>query len=128
MTTWNIDVSHTNVGFTVRHMMVSNVRGKFTGLEGTVEGDPDNLTDDKSNIKIDKKNNEMASCKNVAALKTVRRPGSHMMVYNVRNNSTELERKVEGHQENRTHAKMNILIDTHTINTHYEDHDHHPRS
>jgi len=53
MSTWNIDVSHTNVGFTVRHMMVSNVRGNFTELEGTVEGDPENLTDAKINIKID---------------------------------------------------------------------------
>src|SRR5690625_821833 len=53
MSTWNIDVSHTNVGFTVRHMMVSNVRGNFTELEGTVEGDPENLTEAKINIKID---------------------------------------------------------------------------
>jgi len=53
MTTWKVDASHTNVGFSVRHMMVSNVRGNFTGLEGSVEGDPENLTDAKINFKID---------------------------------------------------------------------------
>ena len=35
MTKWNIDASHTSVGFSVKHMMVSKVRGRFTGLEGT---------------------------------------------------------------------------------------------
>ena len=31
-----IDASHTHVGFTVRHMMVSKVRGQFEKFEGTV--------------------------------------------------------------------------------------------
>lgn len=53
MTKWNIDVTHTNVGFAVRHMMVSNVRGNFTGIEGTVDGDPNNLTDAKIHFNID---------------------------------------------------------------------------
>jgi len=30
---WNIDPVHSEVGFTVRHMMVSKVRGKFTKYE-----------------------------------------------------------------------------------------------
>ncbi|MDO9380700.1 MAG: YceI family protein [Nocardioidaceae bacterium] len=33
--TWQLDPTHTEVGFTVRHL-VSKVRGKFTGFEGTV--------------------------------------------------------------------------------------------
>ncbi len=53
MTKWNIDATHTNVGFAVRHMMVSNVRGFFTGLNGTVEGDPDKLTEAKIHFTID---------------------------------------------------------------------------
>ena len=32
--TWAIDPVHSEVGFTVRHMMVSKVRGKFTGFNG----------------------------------------------------------------------------------------------
>jgi polyisoprenoid-binding protein YceI len=34
--TWKIDSSHTNVGFAVRHLMVSTVRGRFTGVSGTL--------------------------------------------------------------------------------------------
>jgi polyisoprenoid-binding protein YceI len=40
---WEIDPAHSNVSFTVRHMMVSNVRGEFTKLAGgidTVGSDP----------------------------------------------------------------------------------------
>ena len=30
---WNVDATHSEVGFSVRHMMVSKVRGKFTKYE-----------------------------------------------------------------------------------------------
>jgi polyisoprenoid-binding protein YceI len=42
-TTWKTDASHTDVQFSAKHMMVTNVRGKFTDVEGTVvldEADP----------------------------------------------------------------------------------------
>lgn len=35
--TWTIDPSHTEAGFTARHLMVTKVRGRFTDLEGTVQ-------------------------------------------------------------------------------------------
>jgi polyisoprenoid-binding protein YceI len=40
--TWNIDPVHSEVGFSVRHMMVSKVRGKFDTFSGQVVtgGDP----------------------------------------------------------------------------------------
>jgi polyisoprenoid-binding protein YceI len=34
--TWAIDTVHSDVSFSVRHMMVSKVRGQFTEFEGTV--------------------------------------------------------------------------------------------
>jgi polyisoprenoid-binding protein YceI len=34
--TWTIDPVHTEVGFSVRHMMVSKVRGKFTTFSGEI--------------------------------------------------------------------------------------------
>jgi polyisoprenoid-binding protein YceI len=34
--TWAIDPVHSEVGFSVRHMMVSKVRGKFTKFEGEI--------------------------------------------------------------------------------------------
>ena len=42
-TTWNIDPGHSEVGFAVKHMMVSTVRGRFRGVEGVLtidETDP----------------------------------------------------------------------------------------
>src|SRR5215468_6841798 len=34
--TWAIDPVHSEVGFTVRHMMVSKVRGRFTSFSGEI--------------------------------------------------------------------------------------------
>src|SRR5215475_12667621 len=34
--TWAIDTVHSEVGFSVRHMMVSKVRGKFTKFSGEI--------------------------------------------------------------------------------------------
>ena len=38
--TYEIDPTHTTAQFSVRHLMVSNVRGEFTGIKGTVKYDP----------------------------------------------------------------------------------------
>ncbi len=38
--TYDLDPAHSGATFKVRHMMISNVQGKFTGLKGTVEFDP----------------------------------------------------------------------------------------
>jgi polyisoprenoid-binding protein YceI len=34
--TWVIDPAHSEVGFVVRHMMVSKVKGRFTKVDGTI--------------------------------------------------------------------------------------------
>jgi polyisoprenoid-binding protein YceI len=41
--TWTIDPVHSEVSFTVRHMMVSKVRGRFDKFEGTIVTAPDPL-------------------------------------------------------------------------------------
>lgn len=38
-TTWKIDPAHSAAEFKVKHMMIANVRGKLTGLSGTLELD-----------------------------------------------------------------------------------------
>ena len=38
--TWSLDTSHTQVGFAVKHLMISNVKGRFPKLTGSVELDP----------------------------------------------------------------------------------------
>jgi polyisoprenoid-binding protein YceI len=39
-TTWAIDGSHSSAAFSVRHLMITNVRGEFATLTGTVTYDP----------------------------------------------------------------------------------------
>jgi polyisoprenoid-binding protein YceI len=51
--TWQIDSSHSNASFSVRHMMVSNVRGAFSKVAGTVDYDPKNPMAMKINATID---------------------------------------------------------------------------
>ena len=41
---WLVDKTHSLVGFTVKHMMVSNVHGEFGSYEATVDFDPANPT------------------------------------------------------------------------------------
>src|SRR5699024_3499876 len=41
---WSVDTVHSNVDFTVRHMMVSKVRGSFTDFDAKIEADVNDLT------------------------------------------------------------------------------------
>lgn len=43
MATWTIDPAHTEIGFKVKHLVISTVSGKFTKFEGKLEGDPADL-------------------------------------------------------------------------------------
>lgn len=40
-TTWQLDPAHSSIGFAVRHLVVSKVRGRFTDWNGDVTFDPD---------------------------------------------------------------------------------------
>jgi polyisoprenoid-binding protein YceI len=44
-TTWKLDPIHSHIEFSVRHLMITTVKGRFTGVDGTVsidEADPSN--------------------------------------------------------------------------------------
>ena len=41
--TWTIDASHTTVGFTARHLMITKVRGRFGAVEGAATIEEDRL-------------------------------------------------------------------------------------
>ena len=49
VSTWNIDPAHTVVEFKVKHMMISNVKGQFQSVKGTLTLDGDDL----ANAKVD---------------------------------------------------------------------------
>ncbi len=50
---WKIDPMHTSAHFTVRHMMVSNVRGDFPKVSGSVNYDGKNLASSSVSATID---------------------------------------------------------------------------
>lgn len=52
-TTWNIDPVHTAAEFKVKHMMVSNVKGHFTGVKGVLTLDETDLTNSRIETSID---------------------------------------------------------------------------
>lgn len=41
--TWTIDAAHSSVAFSVKHLMISKVRGSFSGFSGTVTVPEDRL-------------------------------------------------------------------------------------
>ena len=45
--TWNIDPEHSNIGFKVKHLMVSNVKGNFEKFSGTVDINDKDITKSK---------------------------------------------------------------------------------
>jgi polyisoprenoid-binding protein YceI len=42
--TWSIDAAHSGINFSIRHMVVSKVRGRFTKFAGTLALDDGDLT------------------------------------------------------------------------------------
>lgn len=50
---WTIDPAHSNAGFQIRHLGVSNVRGSLTGVKGTVQLDEKDVTKSTVNATID---------------------------------------------------------------------------
>ena len=50
---WSIDPAHSRIGFHVRHLMISNVHGRFEKWDGLLEFDPDHSTQSRVHVKID---------------------------------------------------------------------------
>jgi len=53
MATWTLDSVHSNVDFIVRHMMVTNVRGTFDNVSGTIEFDAENPGVTRVDVTVD---------------------------------------------------------------------------
>jgi len=51
--TYQIDPAHSTAHFVVRHMMITNVRGAFSDIQGTVVYDPADLASSKIDVSID---------------------------------------------------------------------------
>src|SRR4051794_12211136 len=53
MATWSFDNSHSSIGFSVRHLMISKVRGHFNQWGGTFDYDEADPTRSKLSVRID---------------------------------------------------------------------------
>jgi polyisoprenoid-binding protein YceI len=51
--TWTVDTNHSSAGFSVRHMMVSTVRGTLGPVKGTIDYDGKSADSIKADISID---------------------------------------------------------------------------
>jgi polyisoprenoid-binding protein YceI len=51
--TWTVDATHAEVGFSVRHLMISTVRGRFGAVTGTVTLDEATPTNSRVDVTID---------------------------------------------------------------------------
>lgn len=51
--TWNIDPDHSNFGFKIKHLMVSNVKGNFEKYSGVVDINEMDITKSKVEVTID---------------------------------------------------------------------------
>ncbi|APF41364.1 YceI family protein [Neomicrococcus aestuarii] len=49
---WNLDPSHSRVGFQARHAMVTKVRGAFNDVQGRIELDAQNISNTKVDFKV----------------------------------------------------------------------------
>lgn len=50
---WKVDPAHSSVEFSVKHMMITRVKGSFKNFEATLEADPSDLTTADIEFKID---------------------------------------------------------------------------
>lgn len=52
-TKWELDPTHSELTFKVKHLMISNVKGEFRNFSATVESDGEDFSNAKVNAKID---------------------------------------------------------------------------
>ena len=70
-TTWNLDPAHSVAEFKVKHMMISNVKGRFAKVSGTLTLNESDLADSQVEASIDAPSIETGDAQRDAHLKSV---------------------------------------------------------
>lgn len=52
-TTWQLDPSHSSVGFSVKHLMIATVRGSFGKFDASLSGDEQDLAAARVTVNVD---------------------------------------------------------------------------
>ena len=71
LSTWSLDKSHSAAEFSVRHMMISNVRGHFSELAGTLQYDPQHVENSAVSVAIQAASVETRDAKRDGHLKSL---------------------------------------------------------
>lgn len=50
---WTVDKAHSEVGFSVKHMMISKAKGTFDNFDAKINADAEDLTDADIEVTID---------------------------------------------------------------------------
>ena len=69
-TVWQIDPQHTAAGFSVKHLMISTIRGQFKGVTGTVVWDDQDINKSTVDVTIDANTVDTSEPKRDADLKS----------------------------------------------------------
>jgi polyisoprenoid-binding protein YceI len=69
-TTWNVDGSHTRTGFSVKHLVISDVKGEFAKTEGKAQVDETDLAKSSVEVTIDAGSIDTRDAKRDAHLKS----------------------------------------------------------
>ena len=69
-TTWKMDPSHSHASFSVRHLGISNVRGEFSKVDGTLHLDDQDVTKSRVEATIDANSIDTREAKRDAHLKS----------------------------------------------------------
>jgi polyisoprenoid-binding protein YceI len=51
--TWNIDATHSSINFSIRHMVIAKVKGRFGAFRGSVQLDETDLTSSQVEVEIE---------------------------------------------------------------------------
>jgi polyisoprenoid-binding protein YceI len=70
LSAWNIDPSHSAIAFSVRHMVVSKTRGRFTKWSGQLRFDAENPTASSVEVSIDPASLDTADAQRDAHLRS----------------------------------------------------------
>ncbi len=110
--TWNIDTTHSNIAFSVRHMVFSKVRGRFDSWTGTINLSDDELSESSVEVEI-----EAASLNTGTADRDTHLRGADFFDVEqfpiLRFTSTKVE-KLEG-DNYRLHGELSIRDATHPV-------------
>ena len=68
--TWNVDGSHTRAGFSVKHLVISDVKGEFSKTEGKAQIDEADLSKSSIEVTIDAASVDTRDAKRDAHLKS----------------------------------------------------------